>query len=81
VSGTADVFEATVSLRILDANGREITRTFTNATCGTGCRGTFSVSIPYSVGSFQDGTIEVFEASARDGSPLHLVRIPVILTP
>jgi hypothetical protein len=81
VSGTANVFEATVSLRILDANGNEIARTFTQATCGTGCRGTFSVAMSYRVSSQQRGTIEVYESSARDGSPINVVRIPVTLTP
>src|SRR5215472_5065670 len=31
VSGTADVFEATVSVRVLDSAGNELARTFTNA--------------------------------------------------
>jgi hypothetical protein len=81
VSGTANVFEATVSVRILDAQGKEIARSFTTATCGTGCRGTYAGTIRYSVASEQRGTIEVYESSAEDGSPLHLVAIPVTLQP
>jgi hypothetical protein len=81
VSGTANVFEATVSLRILNARGREIARTFTTATCGTGCRGDYSVSVPYRVDREQPGVIEVFESSAEDGRPINVVRIPVTLTP
>src|SRR6266511_4118119 len=81
VSGTANVFEATVSLRILDENGKEIARTFTTATCGTGCRGDYSVSVRFSVDHRQHGTIEVFESSAKDGSPINLVTIPVTLLP
>ena len=38
VAGTANVFEATVTLRLLDASGREIATRFTTATCGSGCR-------------------------------------------
>lgn len=81
VSGTANVFEATVSLRILDADGKEIARTFTTATCGTGCRGEYTVSVSYAVGSQQRGTVEVFESSAKDGSAVNVVSIPVTLTP
>src|SRR5207248_3097506 len=81
ISGTADVFEATVSVRILDANGNEVGRAFTTATCGTGCRGDYSVQVKYSVPSEQRGTIEVYQASAEDGSPLDLVSTPVTLTP
>jgi hypothetical protein len=81
VSGTADVFEATVSVRILDSAGHEIARTFTTATCGTGCRGDYSVTIPYSVPRTQPGTIVVFESSARDGQPVNVQQIPVTLAP
>jgi hypothetical protein len=81
VSGTANVFEATVSLRILNARGKEIARTFTTATCGTGCRGDYSVSVPYGVDREQPGIIEVFESSAENGRPINVVRVPVTLTP
>ncbi|MGH2529284.1 MAG: Gmad2 immunoglobulin-like domain-containing protein [Actinomycetota bacterium] len=43
----ADVFEAAVSIGFLDAAGNEIVRTFTTATCGTGCRGTFSKAVRF----------------------------------
>jgi hypothetical protein len=81
ISGTANVFEATVSIRILDQGGDEIARTFTTATCGTGCRGEYSIAVPYEVAEEQAGTIEVFESSAADGSPIHVQSIPVTLTP
>lgn len=79
IAGTADVFEATVSIRILDAEGREIVRTFTTATCGTGCRGDFEERVRFEVGETQPGTIVVYESSAEDGSPIHVVEIPVVL--
>ena len=82
VSGTADVFEANVTVRILDARGRELARTFTTATCGTGCRGTFSLSAPYAVDEEQAGTVVVQDDDAAGaGRPPHEVRIPVVLVP
>jgi hypothetical protein len=81
IAGTANVFEATVSLRILDQNGNQIAQGFTTATCGTGCRGDYSVPLSYQVSQEQNGTIEVYESSAKDGSPTNVVRIPVTLTP
>jgi Immunoglobulin-like domain of bacterial spore germination len=45
VSGTADVFEAMVSVRILDSAGNQIARTFSTASCGTGCRGRYSIPV------------------------------------
>lgn len=81
ISGTADVFEATVSIRILDAAGNEIARTFTTATCGTGCRGDYRKSVSFEVDSEQPGTIEVFEESAEDGSAINVVTLDVTLVP
>jgi hypothetical protein len=80
IAGSANVFEATVSLRILDQNGLEVARGFTTATCGTGCRGTYSTTLSYNVDHDQPGTVEVFESSAKDGSPINVVSIPVTLS-
>ncbi|HSJ50544.1 MAG TPA: Gmad2 immunoglobulin-like domain-containing protein [Actinomycetota bacterium] len=79
IAGSANVFEATVSISIYDAEGNEIVRTFTTATCGTGCRGTYSEAVRFEVDETQPGVIEVYESSAEDGSKLHAVRIDVIL--
>lgn len=82
VRGSANVFEANVTVRILDQDGNEIASTFTTATCGTGCRGTFKVAVPYEVAEEQDGTIVVHDDDAAGvGRPPHEVRIPVRLTP
>jgi germination protein M len=82
VAGSANVFEANVTVRILDEQNREIAHTFTTATCGTGCRGTFSVAVPYEVDERQQGVILVQDDDAAGvGKPPHEVRIPVILTP
>ncbi|TDB78573.1 spore gernimation protein [Micromonospora sp. KC723] len=80
VAGTADVFEATVNVRVLDASGREIATTFTTATCGTGCRRDYHVSVGYRLDREQAGTVEVYEVSPADGSRTKLVAVPVRLT-
>jgi hypothetical protein len=81
IAGTADVFEAVVSIAILDEHGRTVASTFTMATCGTGCRGSYATDVRYHVRTRQPGTLRVYEVSAMDGSPIHVVEIPVILTP
>jgi hypothetical protein len=81
IAGTADVFEATVSIRMLDANGQELAATFATATCGSGCRGRYSTDLSFLTTVRQPGTIEVFESSAEDGSVINLVSIPVVLVP
>ena len=80
ISGSANVFEAVVSISVLDEQGRTLASTFTMATCGTGCRGTYSTEVRYEVGTTQPGTIRVYEVSAMDGSQINVVDIPVTLT-
>jgi len=80
VAGTADVFEATVSITVLDAAGRPIVDTYAMATCGTGCRGTYSKAVGYHVDHDQPGTVRVYEVSAKDGTPINEIDIPVTLT-
>jgi hypothetical protein len=81
IAGSADVFEATVSIRVLDANGDVISETFAMATCGTGCRGDFTTQVDVHIDAEQPGTIQVFESSAKDGSMINTVEIPVTLVP
>jgi hypothetical protein len=81
VAGSANVFEATVSVRVLDANGDVIVEAFTTAACGTGCRGDFNAQVEIPVDTEQPATIQVFESSAQDGSMINAVEIPVTLLP
>jgi hypothetical protein len=76
--GTANVFEATVSIDVRGADGKLLERTFTTATSGTGTRGTFDteVELPEHTGAV---TVVAYEASAEDGRPLHVVELPLEL--
>ncbi|SCG68494.1 Gmad2 immunoglobulin-like domain-containing protein [Micromonospora inositola] len=79
VTGSAEVFEATVSLRVLDAAGREVGTSFTTAACGSGCRGDYRATVGYRVAVTGPGTVEVYEVSPRDGSRVNVVAVPVVL--
>jgi hypothetical protein len=81
VSGTADVFEGTVSIRVLDENGAILSEDFTTATCGSGCLGTYRTRVRFRIDHKQRGSIQVFESGAENGEPLHMVEIPVTLLP
>jgi spore germination protein GerM len=82
IRGSANVFEANVGIQILDENGKVLAETFTTATCGTGCRGTFKTTVPYRVDHEQIGTVVVHDDDAAGtGSFPHEVRIPVRLLP
>jgi len=74
--GTANTFEATFDVRLLDAAGRKLLQQFVTATSGSGTRGTYDVTL-----TFPDTAtprwLEVFEPSAENGEPLHKVRIPL----
>jgi hypothetical protein len=71
-----------VTVEIVDASGKVVGSTFTTATCGTGCRGTFSVEVPYQVSSATRGLIIVHDDDAAGtGTFPHEVRIPVVLKP
>ena len=73
VHGTANVFEAHVGLRVRDAGGNVVVETWTTASCGTGCRGTFekALALPDSVRG--EIVIEAYSPSAEDGRDMHRV--------
>ncbi|MEO7664385.1 MAG: Gmad2 immunoglobulin-like domain-containing protein [Candidatus Limnocylindrales bacterium] len=81
ITGVANVFEATFLIEIRDAAGNSLAQRQVMATCGSGCWGTFDVTIPYSIGSTQVGSVVVFNRSAKDGSVEDLIAYPVTLTP
>ena len=81
VTGNADVFEASFRIAILDGSGKVLTDQHAMATCGTGCRGTFDVTLQYNVAKAQYGTLRVYYGSAKDGSPQDIRDYPVWLTP
>ena len=49
VTGTSNVFEATFRVAILDASRKVLVDQMAMATCGSGCRGTFDVTLRYDV--------------------------------
>lgn len=80
VSGTANTFEANFTLE-LRTGGRRLAREFVTATSGSGTRGTFDVEIPFKVSEETRAEVVAYEPSAKDGSPLYTVRIPIGLLP
>ena len=77
VSGIAHNFEAHVVIRILDDKQKEILKTSTTATncCDPG--GTFDATVQLPATVTGNIFLEVLEASAKDGSDLKLIRIPL----
>jgi hypothetical protein len=79
--GTANTFEATFEYELTDTDGKIVDEDFVTATSGTGTRGTFDFTTKsYRVPFDGVGALIVFERSAKDGSRINLVEIPVRMT-
>jgi hypothetical protein len=81
VDGSGIAFENNVNWRLLDANGIVLESGFTTADApDIGRPGDFQIrGFILSLPQTATGTLEVFESSAKDGKPTHVLSIPVIL--
>ncbi len=78
VTGAANTFEATFNYELTDTDGLIVDENFVTATSGTGTRGTFDFTTDRFTVPFDGiGSLIVFELSAKDGSRINLVEIPV----
>lgn len=77
VTGTANTFEATFQIQLQDAGGAKVYDHFATATSGSGTRGTYDETITFTTAAHGTGTLTVFEVSAKDGSRINEVDIPV----
>lgn len=77
VTGTANTFEAMFQINVTDGEGLIVYDQPAMATSGTGTRGTFDVSVAFEVPRPGVGAVIVFESSAEDGRPIHIVEVPV----
>jgi germination protein M len=81
IIGTANTFEATFNVEVVDAKGRVLGKRFVTATSGSGTRGTFDAEVPFKATGAGLGKLIVFELSAEDGSRIHQVEIPLQIAP
>lgn len=82
VTGRARVFESTLNLRLVDATGTTLAEEITMANApDMGYFGDFDTTLRFTPPtSPSTGTLMVFDYSARDGSIIDLVEIPVQLS-
>ena len=77
VAGIGTGFEGTFAARIRDANGTELVRRSITAG-GSGIWGNFQTTLPLStVPATAQGTLEIFDVSAKDGSEINKVTVPI----
>jgi len=79
LSGMANTFEATVNYTLADAGGTVLAKGFTTATAGSGTWGTFTVNVPFTVKKSGPGHLVAYEVSAKDGSRVNEVSVPIQL--
>lgn len=79
VSGLARVFEATVSARLLDSQGKVLLETHTMASSGAPDWGIFNFDLPVDRSKLQDksGILKIYWNSPKDGAELDTVEIPI----
>jgi hypothetical protein len=80
-TGTANTFEATFQYEVVDPSDNVVDTHFVTATSGSGQRGTFDFTTKPYTGESGEGALVVLELSAKDGSRINEVRIPVQLEP
>jgi|SRR5579864_6398653 len=77
VAGVGTGFEGVFAARVRDANGTQLTQVTINAG-GTGIWANYQASLALgSIPSTPQGTLEVFESSAKDGSDINKVTVPI----
>ena len=69
ISGVATVFEATVSIDIVDSKGNVVKKTFATASQGAPGRGTWSKTVLLPPGDY---VVKAYESSAQNGHPTHI---------
>jgi hypothetical protein len=79
IKGKARVFENTVNYRIKDSDESVLLENYATAdSSDVGQFGPFSIAVNYPEPKGEKGTVEVFEYSAKDGSEINKVEIPVV---
>lgn len=81
VSGLANVFEATFRIELVDRDGTELAQRSVTATCGTGCWGSWEVTLDLDRVGTTEAWLSVWVPSAKDGTREELRRYPLRIPP
>ncbi len=79
IEGSAMIFEAMVNFRLKEAGGKVLAEGHTQASAGAPERGEFSAELAFTPAEAEEGQLEVFEISMKDGSEVNKVIIPLKL--
>ncbi|MDO8703760.1 MAG: Gmad2 immunoglobulin-like domain-containing protein [Sulfuricaulis sp.] len=79
-TGQIAAFEATFAITIFDAQGNTLVDQTAMSSEGQ-TLAPFSATVPFTVSAQTPACVWVYEKSAQDGSPIHVVQVPVTLLP
>lgn len=77
IRGKAMVFEASLSGRIKDSSGKTLAQGNTMASKGAPERGDFQLTLQFDPPATEEGYIEIFTYSAKDGSEIIEATVPI----
>jgi nucleoid-associated protein YgaU len=80
IAGVGTGFEGQIAARVRDGHGAQLAKVSVPAG-GTGIWGNYRAALEVGVPSTAQGTLEVFEVSAKDGSELHKVVVAITFGP
>jgi len=81
LSGMANVFEAQFNMQLVSADGKVLVDQPIHATAGSGTRGTFDVTFPFTAAAAPTSTLRIYDTSMKDGSPIDEVDIHLPIAP
>jgi len=79
IRGTANVFEGVFRIEVRDGAGTLVSSKTVQATSGTGTRGTWAVTPSLTSAKAGIGSIRVYADSPKDGTPVDVVKVPVVV--
>lgn len=80
IAGVGTGFEGQIAARVRDGHGAQLAKVSVPAG-GSGVSGNYRAALEVGVPSTAQGTLEVFEVSAKDGSELHKVVVAITFGP
>ena len=81
-SGTANTFEAALTVQLLTEAGDTLCVREIMATSGSGTEGTWQTDLAFvPPDSDQPAVLRAYERSAEDDSPINVVEVPLVVTP
>ena len=79
LTGLSNTFEAVFQIQVTDAHGHLVADDQVRATAGTGTWGSFETRVHLSSPAAGPGMVVAYEISAKDGSHIHQIEIPVMI--